>query len=316
MVIVENESSIFGDKDDFIDKTERLTVTIILFFLTFLGILLNGFIVYVIVSLGRYTNVPANLFVLNQAIANLGNAVSVLSYITHLYYWNWEIIYCLLSLTLFSSLGSLCLLTINRLISIVCPLKYPRRMTPFRAKFLVGITWTAAMILTFLHMIGYLAYSDGNFFNYGRYYMMLLILICVSSNAYMFCKSRIHARKINKTFRGVITGLQRNFTEDLKSVKTIAMVSMTFFLGWLPMILIFFIYGSEKEGKEFQRYCAFLSIFMALNIVSDPVIYYYRSAEFRMFYQRWRRQRGVAMRSSRIYTESRAFHVKILEQYT
>jgi hypothetical protein len=174
-------------------------------------------------------------------------------------------------------------------------------MTPSRAKVLVAFIWAAALIFTLLHLIGFLVRSDGNFFNYGRYYMMFLIAIIVLSNIYMLFQSRVQAKKIKATFHGVVTGLQRNLTEDLKSMKTVAMISATFLMGWLPLMVIFFLYGSEKKGVDFQRYTAFVSPFTILNIISDPFIYYLRSSEFRTFYRNWKRKRGLTASGPRVY---------------
>lgn len=287
-MVVNSTTSIRGHTNDFLNAEEKLVLTLLLSILVLFGILTNALVLYVITSTARYSDVPANLFILNQSVAHLGNSVSLTCYILHLFCWIWQATYCLFTFTLFSSLGSLCLLTINRFISIMSPLKYPRRMTPFRAKVLVAFVWIAASILTLLHLIGYVAYEDANFFNYGRYYMMFLVVIFLSSNFYMFCKSQIHARKIKKSFQGVVTGLQRDFKEDLKSVKTIAMVGATFLMAWLPLIAVFFLYGSRKEDMNFQRYTAFISPLIALNIILDPLIYYVRSSEFQMFYQRWK----------------------------
>lgn len=293
--MIDNSSTtaIHGHTSDFLNAEERLVLTLLLSILILLGIFTNALVLYVITATARYSDVPANLFILNQSVTHLGNSASLTCYIFHLFYWNWEATYCFFTFTLFSSLGSLCLLTINRFLSIMSPLKYPRRMTPFRAKVLVAFVWVAASILTSLHLVGYTVYNDANFFNYGRYYMMFLMVIFLSSNLYMFCKSQIHARKIKKSFQGVVTGLQRDFKEDLKSVKTIAMVGATFLMAWLPLMAVFFVYGSHKEDMHFQRYTAFISPFIALNIISDPLIYYVRSPEFQMFYQRWKGRHGL-----------------------
>ena len=295
-------TTIYGHTNEFLNAEEKLLLTLLLTILTLFGVFTNALVLYVITATARYSDVPANMFILNQSVAHLGNSVSLACYILHLSYWNWKATYCLLTFTLFSSLGSLCLLTINRFISIMAPLKYPRRMTPFRAKVLVVLVWAAASILTVLHLIGYVVYENANFFNYGRYYMMILMVIFLSSNFYMFCKSQIQARKIKKSFEGVVTGLQRDFKEDLKSVKTIAMVGATFLMAWLPLMAVFFLYGSNKEDMNFQRYTAFISPFIALNIILDPLIYYVRSPEFQMFYQRWKGRHGMG--TSRVHVHN------------
>ena len=286
--------SVPENTNEFLNLEEKHVFTVTLSVLTIFGTLTNGLVVYVIASFGRYIDVPGNMFILNQSVAHLGNTVSIIFYISHMHHWIWEVTYCLLTFTLFSSMGSLCLLNINRLVSIKYPLKYPKKMTPFRAKILIVFIWVAASVVTLLHLIGYVVHSDGNFFNYGRYYMMFLAAIFISSNIYMFFKSREQAKKLRKMSRGVLTGLQRNVKEDLKSIRTIGMVSVTFILGWLPMIILFFLYGDEKEDREFQRYASFVSKFTVINIISDPIIYYIRSPDFRMFYTNWKRKRILA----------------------
>lgn len=54
---------------------------------------------------------------------------------------------------------------------------------------------------------------------------------------------------------------------------------------------------------QFQRSAAFTGILMPINAILDPVIYYFRSAEFRAFYQRvkrsWEGNREVYFKLSR-----------------
>ena len=51
---------------------------------------------------------------------------------------------------------------------------------------------------------------------------------------------------------------------------------------------------------EFQRNAAFTGILMPINAILDPVIYYFRSAEFRAFYQRLKRSwQGTKVNSSK-----------------
>lgn len=277
---------------EFLHNGEKAVLVPALCVLVLLGIFANVLVVYAITSSARYSQVPSNIFLLNQSIANLGNAVSTICYLFHVFLWSWQVTYCLLTLTLFSSLGSVCLLTVNRLASIVWPLKYPKKMTVVRAKFFVAFVWIAALMITVLHLLSFLLYSHGNFFNYGRYYMIVLMSVFLSSNLYIYRKARQQSRKVRQ-MRDVVTGQQRNLGEDLRAMKTVGLVSLTFLIGWLPLLFIFVLYGSEKEDEEFQRYAAFCSPSTVLNVISDPLIYFFRSPEFRLFYQRYKRRLGV-----------------------
>lgn len=274
--------------ENYLSQQEKVILTVILSFLVFLGFFGNGIGVYILTFRNNYIDVPANSFILSQSLADLATAASILAYIIHMHRWNWTVIYIMTSFTWVSSLGSLFLLTLNRLLSVIDSLKYPKRMTPHRAKILVVFIWMASLAISLLHMVGYLIYSDTNVFNYGRYYIVALITAVIASNIYMFCVSRKQAQKIKRQNR-FMTGLQKNLLEDLKSVKTLTLIGGTFLLSCLPFTLLVFLYGSQKESTPFQRRTAFLAPLIALNPVLDPIIYYLRSAEFRLFFQRFNR---------------------------
>lgn len=196
-----NNSSV--SNENYLGQEERVALTVILALLAVLGFLGNGIVVYIITSTNKYVDVPANIFVLSQAFADLAAVLSIPVYILHMYIWNWGVMYVILTFVWISSLGSLFLLTFNRLLSVADSLKYPRRMTPCRAKILVVIIWIAALVISLLHMIGLLIHSDGNFFNYGRYYIIALI------TGVIFVK-RIHVPRIAETGTQNQNGEQTN----------------------------------------------------------------------------------------------------------
>ena len=284
-----NSSNHQGNQSYFTPE-ERVILTATLSLMGFLGILCNGIVIYAIISLGSYVDVPANMFILSQAFADLGITASIPIYISHLYFDHWDVVFLYTGFFLFASLGSLFLLTLNRLLSVVDSLKYVRRMTPFRAKALVTTVWMAALLITLLHTIGHLNDSE-NFFNYGRYYIIVLVTSVLLFNAYMFHVSRNQARKMRrqKTALRVMTGLQKNLREDFRSVRTLSLIGGTFLLSSFPLTLANFLYGNDKKGPQYQRLAAFFGPLMVLNSVLDPLIYYLRSSEFRSFYQRMKR---------------------------
>lgn len=299
---------------EFLQNDEKIVLTSILLTLTILGVITNVFVVYAITSFSRHKDIPSNLFILNQAFAHLGNVLSTICYVIHMFYWIWGVVYTIFTFTLFSSLGSLCLMTVNRLVSVVWPLRYPSKITAHRANVMVVLVWSVALTFTLLHLLGYAVYSDPNFFNYGRYYLMLLILVFIGSNFYMFYLSRKQSKHISNALRPVQTGLQQSIRDDLKCIKTVGMVGITFVMGWFPLIILFFLYGDKKEEKDFQRFSAFLLPLTIVNVISDPFIYYVRSSEFRKFYKAWKRKQGLGRLHSTVKIENahslEAFYVK------
>ena len=70
---------------------------------------------------------------------------------------------------------------------------------------------------------------------------------------------------------------------------------------------------------EFQRNAAFTGILMPINAILDPVIYYFRSTEFRTFSQRlkrsWQAARGSSFKPNRS-SWSLAWAYKVTRQIT
>ena len=267
----------------FLSSSERTLLTVVYTILSFFGLLGNGVVIYAVISLGFYVDVPANIFILSQAFSDFGTGLSLAIYIVHMYIWIWDVFYWYTGVVWLASLGSLFLLTFNRFVSVIDSFGYPRRMTPFRAKLLAILNWFLSLIVTIFPLL------VPNV-NIGRYYIVTITVCVIFFNVYLFRKARIETRII-KLQNQVVTGLQKNMKEDFKSVRTVAIISVTHLTCCLPITIVTFIYGDDKMTMEFQRNAAFTGALMSINAILDPVIYYLRSAEFRAFYQRFKRSR-------------------------
>lgn len=271
----------------YLSSNERALLTGVYIILSFFGLFGNGIVIYVVISLGFHADVPANIFILSQAFSDFGIAFALLIYIAHMYVWSWDVFYWYTGVVWLASLGSLFLLTFNRLISVLDSFSYPRRMTPFRAKLLVIFNWFLALIVT-IYPIVIPRYGT----NIGRYYIVIITACVILFNAYLFREARIQTKKISRQNR-IVTGLQKNLKEDFKSVRTVAIIGGTFLVCCLPFTIVTFIYGDDKMTVEFQRNAAFTGTLMPINAILDPAIYYFRSPEFRAFYQRFKRSREI-----------------------
>ena len=284
-----NSSEAASHELTYLSHEERAALTATFSLLSLFGLFGNGIVVYIVISFANYVDVPVNIFILSQAFADLGTVMAMPIYIAHMHSWNWELFYIYTTFVWLASLGSLFLLTFNRLVSVVYSLSYARRMTPCRAKCLVVTIWLFAASVSMWHF--YCDLTSVHYFNMGRYYIVVLLMSVLFANAYMYRESRRQARKINRQ-SAIVTGLQKNLREDLKSVKTLGLVGGSFLLSCLPFTLVVFAYGDDKESVRFQRNAAFWGPLMAVNAVLDPLIYYFRSPEFRASYERLRRLYG------------------------
>ncbi|XP_028417762.1 histamine H2 receptor-like [Dendronephthya gigantea] len=269
----------------YLTGNERTILTGLFAVLSIFGLFGNGIVVYVVISLRHYLDVPANIFILSQAFTDFGTALSLLIYIVHMYVWIWDVFFWYTAVVWLASLGSLFLLTLNRLLSVIDPFAYPRRMTATRARGLVVLNWMLALVVTVYPLLIPGGSLDTSL---GRYYIVITTTCVILFNLYLFREGRIQSRKIKRQSQ-IVTGLQKYFKEDFKSVRTQAMVGGTFLVCCLPITVVVFIYGDDQTSREFQRYAAFTGMLMPINAILDPVIYYFRSREFRAFYLKFKR---------------------------
>jgi hypothetical protein len=157
--------------------------------------------VYVVLSsLGLF----ANIFILSQAFADFGTAISLLIYIVHMYVWIWDIFYWYTAVVWLASLGTLFFLTFIRLLSVVDSFAYPRLMTSARAKALVVLNWILSLIVTVYPLL--MPWPSLNT-NLGRYYVVIITALVIMFNIYLFREARIQNKKIKRQNQ-IVTGLQ------------------------------------------------------------------------------------------------------------
>ena len=121
-----------------------------------------------------------------------------------MYVWIWDVFYWYTSVVWLASLGSLFLLTLNRLLSVIDPFAYPRRMTATHARALVVLNWTLSLIVTMYPLM--IPWSTLNT-NLGRYYVVIATACVIFFNIYLFRMASIQSKKIKQQNR-IVTGLQ------------------------------------------------------------------------------------------------------------
>lgn len=189
--------------ESYLSKDERAILTGVYLILSFLGLFGNGVVIYVI-TLRRYFDVPANIFILGQAFSDFGTAISLPIYTVHMYVGIWDIFYWYTAVVWLASLGSLFLLTFNRLLSIIDSFAYPRLMTLARAKALVVVNWIMALLVTLYPLL--VPWPSLNT-NLGRYYIVIITALVILFNIYLFRQAKIQSQKMKRQNR-VVTGLQ------------------------------------------------------------------------------------------------------------
>ena len=202
---MESQNSSFSRQplESYLSKDERAILTGVYLLLSFLGLFGNGVVIYVI-TLRRYFDVPANIFILGQAFSDFGTAISLAIYTVHMHVGIWDIFYWYTAVVWLASLGSLFLLTFNRFLSIIDSFAYPRLMTLARAKALVVVNWIMALLVTLYPLL--VPWPSLNT-NLGRYYIVIITALVILFNIYLFRLAKIQSQKIKRQNR-IVTGLQ------------------------------------------------------------------------------------------------------------
>ena len=184
----------------------------------------------------------------------------------------------------------------SRYIAVIYPLHYPNIMTPRRSVVIIGVLWVQACLIgsgpfycgrwagadmeCLLHTVmppafilplltvQYFLYSAVMIVLYGRVF-------------YVAHQQRL---KINATI-GSIDG-NNSLLKDTKTAKTLAMVLGAFLISWTPFFCLITIQVAGVEGDYLYTVYVVGILMGVFNSCLNPIIYCWKSSEFRSAYLR------------------------------
>ena len=252
-------------------------------YLAFFGVvefLQNLVVILSITFVDGFPDVPGNIFVLSLASSDfLLCSVCVPLLIYNCFHWIFTTFITASKLIVVATAGSAFLLTANRFVSIMKPLRYSKIMTYKRAAALVEIVWFVAIIVSTLSMIG-LAYNIKSIVHITRYFLAFYI---ISSTA-MYVHMYILARKLRgqlAELKYAVTGRLQTSSDKFRSLRSLFMFAGSFAACWLPMTVGFFVTDRNTDPDAFYVTLSYTAPLIVLNAILDPTIYYYRSNGFR-----------------------------------
>ena len=255
----------------------------------------NGIVIYLIVTRHRL-HTTANWFILSLAIADLilglsylltGSLSNVLSYPTS----NYNIWYAINSfLAAASATTNLCLMTLDRYIAIVKPLKYVTFMTTRRVVLLISTAWLASFLPHFVLFLRFVVFTtpneDPNELLKGFVifdcvvFETLPIVILPFATGHLFLVARRHSRQTavlmaQLRFNQTIENNQA-FTQnqETSSVKMIVVAVMVFLICYVNEFCYTFL--NQLPDRKTQPNEVFFYIMELLYIIIsavNPVVY-------------------------------------------
>ncbi|ELT94206.1 hypothetical protein CAPTEDRAFT_176407, partial [Capitella teleta] len=123
----------------------------------------NGLVITAVFTHTKLRN-ATNTFIVSLAMADLMLGLTVLPYSSTKEvlrgYWPFGYVWCRIWLAVdvwlcTASILNLCAISLDRYLAITRPFKYPRLMSPKRAKLLVGTVWIVSFIVCFPPLVGW-----------------------------------------------------------------------------------------------------------------------------------------------------------------
>ena len=273
----------------YFSEEETICLLAVVVILGFVGLMLNLLLISSITLTDGFSESPANIFVLNLAVADaLMDGVNVSLYVYQVYHSAFAIPFTINKLSVFATTGSIFLLTVNRGISIVRSLRYPTIVTKKRAKVVVGVMWLVALIVVVLDEVS-LTLSEIPDLRMTRYFLAFFIVSSIVLCVYMYLLGRKHAKRLAQQ-ASAVTGQLQAASHEFRSLRSLFMIAGSFGACWLPITMAVTIYDREKDPVQFYRTLCFTAPLIFLNTIIDPLVYYFRSKGFRLSLKKLKRQ--------------------------
>ncbi|XP_031573421.1 tyramine receptor 1-like [Actinia tenebrosa] len=181
-----------------------------------------------------------------------------------------------------ASIMNLTAVSFDRQLAITSPFSYPKILTRRRAILLICCVWLYATGMACARLIEWPFPSYLHFVATFSFFLPLSIMLVMYTRIYLI--ARYHARRIGK-----------NYANDIKAAKTIAVVIGVFTCCWCPFFVVVLLYAYNGRGYRMPFQIYNLTKWLEyLNSCLNPIIYTclnrtYRRA-FRKLFTRCRKK--------------------------
>lgn len=209
-------------------------------------------------------------------------------------------------ITGYASILSLCVISVDRLIAVKNPLAYVNIVTRKRVVFALVLIWIDCVVVSLLPFIplpGKQTYECN--YNPTRWWSVMVIvtnvlipfLFIVICYMYIYCIARTHLQRIKSERKSVRGSLvtdsndkrkQRKQRKESKANVTIMIVIGLFIVCWFPSSIYYFLqmvcphcFPESFTGSTRDLVNALVKLLTFTSSLSNPIIYCWRSVEFR-----------------------------------
>ena len=189
-----------------------------------------------------------------------------------LYFWS-----CVDILSGTASITNLTAVSVDRMLAIVTPFKYPKLLTSKTAVAVIICVWIYAIAIACLRFAHWPGLSYLHFVSTVSFFLPLSLVVLMYSVIFVVVK--IQVRRIGTT------GGKEQATE-MKAAKTIAVVIGAFVICWLPFFVIVVGHANDPQFTYPLPVYNMFKWMEYLNSCLNPIIYTYMNRTYRRAFKR------------------------------
>ena len=258
----------------------------------------NGIVIYLIVTRHRL-HTTINWFILSLAIADFTIGASsflVVYLVSPDLEFSDNVTYTIVSFLEAASATNLCLMTLDRYIAIVKPLKYVTFMTTRRVVLLISTAWLAAFLPHFIFLVTVVISTSPNDVH-GQMFMVfdfvfyetLPLVILPFATGHIFLIVRRHSRqnaalvaqlRFNQRIeRGNEASTQSQETSSAKLVGVAVVVFVICYVNELCFTILYQLPSKKTKPNEVFTYV--LHLLFLVNSAVNPVAYAFHKSDIK-----------------------------------
>ncbi|CAM9315713.1 unnamed protein product [Lampetra planeri] len=268
-VILGNESDLHGNYTDHtFNRTSTVVITCMYFLVCTMGLCGNALVIYVILRYAKMKTVT-NIYILNLAVADVLFMLGLpfIAIQLALVHWPFGPVLCRVVMTVdslnqFTSIFCLMVMSIDRYLAVVHPIKSTKWRKPRMAKTtnLAEAYYTAFMIYTFI---------------LGFFLPLLVICLC-----YLFIIIKVKSS-------GIRVSSSKRRRSERKVTRMVSIVVAVFVFCWLPFYVfnVTSVTGTISTTPILRSTFAFVVVLGYANSCANPILYAFLSENFKKSFQ-------------------------------
>ncbi|XP_028821571.1 somatostatin receptor type 2 [Denticeps clupeoides] len=307
------ESFFLGNESDFdnlngtqepkFDQTSSAAITFLYFMVCAVGLCGNTLVIYVILRYAKMKTVT-NIYILNLAVADVLCMISLpfIAIQMALVHWPFGSALCRVVLTMdslnqFTSIFCLTVMSIDRYLAVVHPIKSTKWRKPRMAKTINLAVWGASLLVNLPVMIFSGLISRGNVqfctmvwprpqevyyttFIFSTFLLGFFLPLVVISLCYLLIVVKVKSS-------GIRVGSSKRKRSERKVTRMVSIVVVVFVMCWLPFYVfnVTSVMSSISTTAALKSTFEFVVVLAYANSCANPVLYAFLSDNFKKSFQ-------------------------------